>query len=77
MLTDTERIEAEFVGQDGFFHDVAEHARLRLQRFVRCDGDVTKSIEADCERFCHLVRVYPATLENWGRDKFRRSIIYG
>ena len=30
MLTDTERIEAEFVGQDGFFHDVAEHVRLRL-----------------------------------------------
>ena len=59
MLTNTKRIEAEFVGQDGFFDDVAEHARLRLQRPVRRDSDVTKSIEADCERFCHLVRVFP------------------
>ena len=35
VLADAERVEAELIGEHGLVHDVAQHARLRLQRAVR------------------------------------------
>ena len=34
VLADAERVQAELIGQNGFVDDVAEHARLRLERAV-------------------------------------------
>src|SRR5262245_34721850 len=55
VFADSKEVQAELVRENSFFHDIAQHARVMLQRTVGGVGDVAKCVETefDCWHFLY------------------------
>ena len=54
MLTDTDEIEADLIGQHALFYDIAKCLRLRQRCSVRTNRYVAEGIKTQFDRIRHV-----------------------
>ena len=67
MLAGAEEVEADLVGQDALFHDVANRVRLRLKCPVSPDRDIAEGIDTQFHRHWPIVSTPNAQLPTSNR----------
>ena len=53
MFPQADEVDADFVGQNRLVDDIADHLRVRQRPSIRVDGDISKSVQAECQMLDH------------------------
>ena len=56
VLSNSEKVDADRIGEDRLVDDVADHLRMRQEAAVGTGGDVAEGIQPKLEMLCHRVR---------------------